>query len=484
MTLHQSAALSEPVVERRRQLRRDDSGKLRLIASGPSPRVGVATRQHRAWIVIFAADLVGLCLPALFRSSGRMALLVLAVLYTQLLWQGGLYRSRLQLSVLDELPRLLMRGLVAAVLVGAGVAWLNLRPSVNGFAVLAAVALTCQLFTRSFAYWFIRQARRRGEVSHRTLVVGGGNTGSQIAQTLSEDPQYGLKPVGFIDDHPLTNDCGCGLQILGGATDLARVTVEQRVSVVVMAYSQSPDWQLVDVMRTALPARTEVFVVPRLFEVGGTGQSWDHIGAIPVQRIRRPVLAGHARLAKRTLDVVVSGLLLALIWPLMAVIAIAVRLEGGPGVFFRQERVGRDGHCFEVIKFRSLKPADEAESRTNWNVSQDHRVGPVGRIIRRTSLDELPQLWNVLRGEMSLVGPRPERPHFVALFEGEHRGYEHRHRVPCGLTGLAQVNGLRGDTSIKDRARYDNYYIENWTFWMDVKILLATFKSVLSLAGR
>ncbi len=435
-------------------------------------------------MLIFAADIVGLCLPAVFRTSGRLPLLILAILYTQLLWQGGLYRSRLQLSVLDELPRLLMRGLVAAVLVGAGVAFLHLRPSVDGFAVLAAAALGCQLLTRASAYWFIRHARGRGGVSHRTLVVGAGETGSQIAQTLRADPQYGLNPIGFIDDHPLRGGCGCGLQLLGGANDLARVTIEQRASVVVMAYSQSPDSTLVDAMRTVLPPSTEVFVVPRLFEVGGSGQSWDHIGAIPVQRIRRPAFVGFARFGKRTLDVLVSGAALILLWPLMALIGAAVRLEGGPGVFFRQERVGRDGRCFEVIKFRSLKPADESEANTHWNVSQDHRIGPVGRIIRRTSLDELPQLWNVLRGEMSLVGPRPERPHFVALFAGEHHGYAHRHRVPCGLTGLAQVNGLRGDTSISDRARYDNYYIENWTFWMDIKILLATFKSVVSLAGR
>jgi lipopolysaccharide/colanic/teichoic acid biosynthesis glycosyltransferase len=162
---------------------------------------------------------------------------------------------------------------------------------------------------------------------------------------------------------------------------------------------------------------------------------------------------------------------------------VAVRLEGGPGVLFRQERVGLDGRPFELLKFRSLRPADEEESQTRWSVASDDRLGPVGRLLRRTSLDELPQLWNVLRGDMTLVGPRPERPHFVAQFSGSTPRYMARHRVPAGLTGWAQVHGLRGDTSIEERARFDNRYIESWSMWSDVKILLRTVASVVRCPG-
>jgi lipopolysaccharide/colanic/teichoic acid biosynthesis glycosyltransferase len=146
--------------------------------------------------------------------------------------------------------------------------------------------------------------------------------------------------------------------------------------------------------------------------------------------------------------------------------------------------VGRHGQRFSLVKFRSMRPADQAESDTTWSIDDDQRVGPVGRVLRRTSLDELPQLWNVLRGDMTLVGPRPERPYFVDRFSTENPTYAGRHRVPTGLTGLAQVSGLRGDTSISDRTRYDNYYIENWSLWLDVKVLLRTVQEVVTARGR
>ena len=161
----------------------------------------------------------------------------------------------------------------------------------------------------------------------------------------------------------------------------------------------------------------------------------------------------------------------------------AVRLEGGPGIIFKQERVGLDGRPFKVMKFRSMKPVDSTESQTKWNISNDHRVGKVGKVLRKTSLDELPQLINILKGDMTLVGPRPERPHFVAQFTESFPRYTARHRVPAGLTGWAQVHGLRGDTSIEDRARFDNYYIENWSLWADVKIILRTVASLMKGSG-
>ena len=162
-----------------------------------------------------------------------------------------------------------------------------------------------------------------------------------------------------------------------------------------------------------------------------------------------------------------------------------MRIEGGPGVIFRQPRVGRDGIMFDCLKLRTMRPASAAEAETAWSIASDSRVGPVGRFLRRTSLDELPQLWNIVRGDMTLVGPRPERPHFVvAVLPAGPTATHHRHRVQAGLTGLAQVSGLRGDTSIADRARFDNYYIENWSLWLDVKILLRTFTEVLFARGR
>ncbi|MGI5127039.1 sugar transferase [Pseudonocardia sp. CA-107938] len=185
------------------------------------------------------------------------------------------------------------------------------------------------------------------------------------------------------------------------------------------------------------------------------------------------------RAAKRTIDILgaLTGLLLTL--PVLLLIAVAVRIEGGPGVIFRQQRVGQHGRVFTLYKLRSLKPvADEGDVR--WNIDNDARLGKVGKFIRRTSLDELPQLFNVLVGDMSLVGPRPERPFFVDQFSQEIPGYALRHRVPVGLTGLAVVKGLRGDTSIPERARVDNEYADNWSLWLDIKIMFRTVGYLIS----
>ena len=254
-------------------------------------------------------------------------------------------------------------------------------------------------------------------------------------------------------------------------------------AVLVVAYGHYRDSGLIEVVRRHRLGFVSMFVIPRLFEVGRASALQDHIGAIPVQRPRVVAMTGPTWVVKRGFDVVASALAALALSPVLVAVALAVRWELGPGVIFRQVRVGRDGREFEVFKFRSMRPADPGESNVQWSIAQDARVGRVGRFIRRTSLDELPQLFNILRGDMTFVGPRPERPHFVAMFGADLPHYEHRHRVPVGLTGLAQVSGLRGDTSIDDRARFDNYYIENWSLWLDCKVILRTVRHVLGSTG-
>lgn len=240
---------------------------------------------------------------------------------------------------------------------------------------------------------------------------------------------------------------------------------------------------MIDLIRNCDRMNCEIFVVPRLFEVHHVSNDMDYIWGMPLTRLRRGAHRSSSWRLKRLFDILASAVALVLLSPLMAAIALAVRIEGGPGILFRQMRIGIDGREFRVLKFRSLRPVDETESATNWNISHDDRLGPVGKVIRKTSLDELPQLFNILRGEMSVVGPRPERPHFVEQFRHLHPRYFARHRVPCGLTGWSQIHGLRGDTSISDRARLDNYYVENWSLWLDVKIILRTVSSVFTRAG-
>jgi lipopolysaccharide/colanic/teichoic acid biosynthesis glycosyltransferase len=194
--------------------------------------------------------------------------------------------------------------------------------------------------------------------------------------------------------------------------------------------------------------------------------------------MRRPTSAGTAarpgaRRVKRWLDVVVSLIALLLVAPVLAIVAVAVRVEGGPGVLFRQQRVGQHGRIFLLYKFRSLAPV-AGEGDTTWSIDGDPRLGPVGRFIRATALDELPQLWNVLVGDMSLVGPRPERPYFVEQFSRTVPGYADRHLVPVGLTGLAVVEGMRGNTSIPERVAVDKRYVASWRLALDLVIIART----------
>jgi exopolysaccharide biosynthesis polyprenyl glycosylphosphotransferase len=312
-------------------------------------------------------------------------------------------------------------------------------------------------------------------------VVGGGEVSYRLVRTLDTDRAYGLRVLGYVDDASSHPEGSTGWVHVGAVDDLLRVIERLRIDVVLVSYGTGSVAHVAAQLRQARPRPPATFVVPRLFELGGPVH--DRIGAVPVVRLRSGHLRGVRWRLKRVFDVVGAGLAIVVLAPVLAAVAMAVWLEGGPGIIFRQVRVGQAGQLFEVFKFRSMRPVDPDEADVRWSIADDDRIGPVGRFIRRTSLDELPQLFNILRGEMTIVGPRPERPHFVERFSGEMPHYTYRHRVPVGLTGLAQVSGLRGDTSIDERARYDNYYIENWSLWLDVKVILRTVRQVLGAAG-
>ena len=330
----------------------------------------------------------------------------------------------------------------------------------------------------------IRAARRHGLVEHPTLVLGAGYVGRQIATTLVEHPEYGLRPIGFLDSDPLLSDADRPAPLLGGTDSLSDVILDTGARQVIIAFSSQPSSAMVDIIRTCDRLQCELFIVPRLFELHDrSGHDVEAVWGMPLLRMREAPFRRVSWRLKRVVDVVVAGTALLLLAPLFATCALGVLLEGGRGVLFRQTRVGLDGRAFELLKFRSMRPASELESETRWSIVDDDRVGRFGRLLRTTSLDELPQLWNVMRGDMSIVGPRPERPHFVHQFVDTYPRYMARHRVPCGMTGWAQIHGLRGDTSVADRARFDNYYIENWSLWLDLKIVIRTIAVVLNGQG-
>ncbi|HEY6665722.1 MAG TPA: sugar transferase [Propionibacteriaceae bacterium] len=431
--------------------------------------------------LLLAGDLLA-CIVAGAISPSRSPLsLYFAIVLVAFLYGADLYRSRLTLSLLDDLPRLIQAWLMAVAVMEVG-AQIILREFV-GIQLAAVAGITLLLF-RLLTYQLVRSLRRSGVVSHPTLIVGADETGEAIVRQLNKNPQCGLKPLGFLDsDVSLPQDRGLQAPLLGGPWNLNKVLRSYEPRALIIAHTSMTESALISMIRACHRHHCEMFILPRLYQVTHVGDDMDALGDLPLIRLRRAAYRSWAWRCKRLLDVAGSLAAIVLLSPVLLACAIAVRLEGGPGVIFRQERVGVDGRRFELLKFRSLRPVNELESQTNWNIAHDNRVGVVGRSLRRYSLDELPQLFNILRGDMSLVGPRPERPYFVAEFDRLYGDYGARHRVPCGLTGWAQVHGLRGNTSIEERARFDNFYIENWSLWLDLKILLLTVISVFKSPG-
>lgn len=402
---------------------------------------------------------------------------VLAVLLTVLaLAATGLYRPRLRMAALDD---------VVPVAVSIGGMWAIIgwtAPPVPAphlpaaaswwwLAIAAAVILA-----RSTGYAVLR--RRRRTQGAATILVGTGEVALRLAEVLLKRGEFGLRPVGLVGP-PSASVPPSAIPLLGSVECLTEIVRQHRVRRVVVAFASSPDDKLVSLLRECRQEGCTILVVPRLFEMNVDCLSAESVHDIPL--VRMPPLGTNRWQwsLKRPVDVVIATLCLILLSPLLLICAIAVHWEmRNASVLFLQERVGRDGRRFQIVKFRSLKPFAEKDSQPTWSVRDHPHVGPVGRLIRRTSMDELPQLVNVLRGEMSLVGPRPERPFFVERFEVSYRHYKERHRVPPGMTGLAQIHGLRGDTSISERAAFDNHYIENWSLGLDIKILLRTVVSV------
>lgn len=394
----------------------------------------------------------------------------------------GLYRPRLTLSALDDLPRIALAVGLAWMLV----AWLaptvpqpGVLPPATSWGWWATIAGGLAASRVGTAAALRRRRRRTG--GEPTLIIGTGRVADRLARALTARPELGLRPVGFVGSDPGPwRRRSRPLPLLGRVEDACEIAAERSVSHLVVAFSNSSDAELVGTLRECWRRGLLVLVVPRLFEMNVSSLRAELVGGVPLVRLRPPAIRRVTWRVKRLLDILLAGTALVVLLPIYALCALAVRLETGrDGVIFRQERVGRNGGTFDILKFRSLTPSSELESKARWNVTDDSRIGPVGRVIRSTSLDELPQLVNVLRGEMSLVGPRPERPFFVETFSARHRNYEHRLRVPAGLTGWAQIHGLRGDTSIDDRASYDNYYIENWSLGLDLSIMVRTLGTLL-----
>ncbi|MFZ0834872.1 MAG: exopolysaccharide biosynthesis polyprenyl glycosylphosphotransferase, partial [Mycobacterium sp.] len=324
-----------------------------------------------------------------------------------------------------------------------------------------------------------------------TLIVGAGPTAQRLVALMNQLPEYGLRPVGLVDDKRPPPDepnkpGATSVPYLGRLTQFADIAAATKAEEVIVAMSSVSDDRLAQTAHVAISLGMRVRVVPRLKDAVGVSACVEHLGPMPLVVLYHVDPLGWQFAVKHIMDRLVSGIGLLVISPLFIALAITVKLSSPGPIFFRQRRVGRDGKPFDCLKFRSMRlpgRADEdfelGHGDAPGGVEGVDRRTRIGKFMRRTSLDELPQLINVLRGDMSLVGPRPERPEFVELFNLQIRRYGERQRVRAGMTGWSQVHGLRGQTSIADRAEFDNYYIENWTLTLDLKILALTALAVL-----
>lgn len=378
-------------------------------------------------------------------------------------------RGRLEASWMPEagwiLQRLALPLLVLVPMGGAAAVELS---------VPVAVAVVGVFTVRAASYWLLRFARSRGVATDRCLVVGAGDVGRRLAIVLHEHPEFGLTPVGFIDG---TSRTDLPLPVLGGCSELDRVALEHGVRTVLIADGDVDDAELADPIRSCSSC-LDLFLVPRLADAGSTPHGSERLWGVHLIHLDRAMARRSSRRVKRIFDASLASLALVVLSPVLLLAALATRFSSPGPILFRQQRVGLNGDVFEMLKFRTMEEHDDSD--TTWSVSGDHRTTSVGRILRRTSVDELPQLVNVVRGDMSIVGPRPERPHFVDWFGRTTPGYDDRHRVAGGMTGLAQVHGRsRSLDAIPERARFDNDYIDHWSLWGDIVILGRTLRLLL-----
>jgi exopolysaccharide biosynthesis polyprenyl glycosylphosphotransferase len=434
-------------------------------------------------------------------DSRQAPLLALPLVVLLLFYLRGMYRARLRALVLDGVVPVLSAvsiGLMVTVTFGVFVNDAAPGPYTElktwMFALLAVGSGRITL--AALQSW----ARARRVVGKPVLILGAGVVGAQLARRLEDHPEYGLAPVGFLDPEPrsVAEVGGRNMPVLGSDEDLDEIVNRTGVKKVIVAFSSVTDARIARLIQRCQELDVEVSVVPRMFDTINHRVGYDTVGGLPLMSFTRVDPRGTQFAIKHALDRVVAFVLLVILLPVMLLTALAVRLSSTGPVVFRQRRVGRDGKDFDLYKFRSMRmkpgqtdPGDDEAGPIEYLVNRDTAPGgvegedrrtAVGRVLRRTSLDELPQLVNVLRGEMSLIGPRPERAEFVELFgEGIVR-YRDRHRVKSGITGWAQVHGLRGQTSLDERVEWDNYYIAHWSLGLDVKIIALTFVALFRSA--
>jgi Undecaprenyl-phosphate glucose phosphotransferase len=411
---------------------------------------------------------------------------LITVVWPAVLYFHGLYQVKRGRSRIDE-----FFGILFSVLIGAALTlgftlyvrvYYKYQPDVaplweysqGVIAIFVGLDILSLNAARGALRGYLQRMWAAGYNIKRVLVAGAGELGRTVAETILAHRELGYRVVGFVDDDP-AHQGAAGLAVLGRLDETMAVAAAHGVDQLYIALPLDEHAKLLKLIKSVSNECLDIKVVPDLVQYATIKAALEDLDGIPIISLNEVPLRGWSSMLKRVIDFVLGSMILLFVTPLFAFIALLIRWRGGRGpVLLRQERMTLDGKTFEIFKFRTM--VDEAERDTGpvWASPEDPRRTRVGIWLRRFNLDELPQLINVVLGDMSLVGPRPERPPFVQQFKERIPQYMLRHRVKSGITGWAQINGWRGNTSIEKRIEYDLYYIENWSLLLDVKILILT----------
>jgi exopolysaccharide biosynthesis polyprenyl glycosylphosphotransferase len=406
--------------------------------------------------------------------------LVVIPIWLLLFHSRRLYRPRRVSSFSDEffvIVRIIILGMLV-VMAGA----FFYRAFSYSRVVFGIIGVTTVVFVsigRFVIMKFEQWRYSKGYDLKRVIIVGTSNAANKVFQSLTFHRSLGYKALGYCSINGSTEEAMVHVPCLGSMSSVPDLVKSHNIDVVLIALNEEEHSYLHNLVRDCQGLNVEMMMVPDILELMTSLVQIKHIEGIPFLGIKSPALSTWNFIMKRTFDLVFASSILFISSPLLLIIAILIKLDSkGPIIYF-QERIGLNGEVFRVFKFRSMRTDAEHATGPVWSKKHDARATPIGKILRRLSLDELPQLINVIKGDMSVVGPRPERQHFVEQFKKEVPRYLERHRVRTGMTGWAQVNGLRGNASITERTKYDIYYIENWSLTFDLKIILKTIHAVL-----
>lgn len=338
------------------------------------------------------------------------------------------------------------------------------------------INIVLEIIARNLIRWCLRKIRRKGFNLRHLIFVGYSGAAEAFIDRILANPQWGYKISGILDDNKEPGYTYKGIAVLGSTDELEKILENNRLDEIALTLALREYYKLKRIVAICEKSGVHTKFVPDYNDIIPTRPYTEDLLGLPVVNIRHvPLTNSFNMICKRAMDIVGAIVAIIIFSPVMLVTAVLVKTTSKGPLIYKQERVGLHNQTFQMYKFRSMEVQSAKSEKRAWTVRDDPRVTKVGKVIRKTSIDELPQLFNILKGDMSLVGPRPERPFFVEKFREEIPRYMVKHQVRPGLTGWAQVNGYRGDTSIKKRIEYDLYYIENWTMGLDIKILFLTF---------